>query len=210
MKNKIIAAAALVLSSGLAQAQDAERHGWYGGLDIGYTKLGVSGGDVDGALANQGAAGTSSLDTSDKAFGVDGGYRFNRYWAAEAAWESLGSYTYSSNTGVDTINGKFKATALSLAGVGFYPFSPNWSVYGKAGLAYTQAKLDASSTTGATAVSGASHSGANLVYGAGVRYDFDGPYFAKLGWDRYHNVGDEGSTGKGPIDAYQLGIGMHF
>src|SRR5438477_605438 len=110
MKKKIIAAAAFALSSGLAQAQGTDKEGWYGGLDLGYTKLGLSSGDVDGALA----------------------------------------------------------------------------------------------------VSGASHSGTNLLYGAGLRYDFDGGYFTKLGWDRYQNVGDAGSTGKGSIDSYQLGVDMHF
>src|SRR6266481_3432536 len=156
MKKKVIAAAALAVgcaaSSGFAQAQSADKQGWYGGLDLGYTRLGLSSGDVDGALANQGVAGTSTLDTSDKSFGINGGYRINRNFAAEVAYENLGSYTYSSNTGVDTINGKFKADALSLAGLGIYPFTPNWSVYGKAGLAHTSVNLDASSATGATPV----------------------------------------------------------
>jgi len=210
MKKKLIAAAVLTLSSGLAQAQSTDKQGWYGGLELGYTKLGLSSGDVDGALANQGIAGTSTLDTSDKSFGINGGYRFNRNFAAELAYESLGSYTYSSNTGVDTINGKFKADALSLAALGIYPFTPNWSAYGKLGLAHTNAKLDASSSTGASAVSGSSHSGTNLLYGAGLTYDFAGGYFTKLGWDRYQSVGDSGSTGKGSIDSYQLGVGLHF
>jgi len=39
---------------------------------------------------------------------------------------------------------------------------------------------------------------------------FDGGYFTKLGWDRYQNVGDAGSTGKGSINTYQLGVGLHF
>ena len=208
--NKKLIAAALALSSGLAQAQSTDKQGWYGGLDLGYTKLGLSSGDVDGALANQGVAGTSTLDASDKSFGINGGYRFNRNFAAELAYESLGSYAYSSNTGVDTINGKFKADALSLAGLGIYPFTPNWSVYGKLGLARTNAKLDASSSTGASPVSGSSHSGTSLLYGAGLMYDFAGGYFTKLGWDRYQGVGDAASTGKGSIDTYQLGVGLHF
>ena len=207
MKNKLIVGMALALSSGLASAQSA---GWYGGLDLGYSRLGLSGGDIDGALANQGIAGSSSIDNGDKSYGLSGGYRFNRNFAAEAAWESLGSYSYSSTTPTDTIHGKFKAGAFSLAGVGLYPFTPNWSVYGKLGLARTSAKLEASSSTGASAVSGTSHSGTNWLLGAGLRYDFDGGCFTKLGWDRYQNVGDETSTGKASIDLYQLGVGMRF
>jgi OOP family OmpA-OmpF porin len=214
MNKKIIAAAVLTVgctaSSGFAAAQNADRAGWYGGLDLGHAKLGLSGGDIDSALANQGVAGTSTLDTSDKSYGINGGYRFNRNFAAEAAWESLGSYNYSSNTGADTINGKFKADAFSLAGVGIYPFTPNWSVYGKLGLAHASAKLEAGSSTGATAVSNSSHSGTGPLLGAGLRYDFEGGVFTRLGWDRYDRVGDAASTGKGSIDLYQLGIGMQF
>lgn len=210
MNKKTIAAAALTLMSGLAQAQSMDKEGWYAGIDLGYTKLGMSSGDINAALANQGVAGQSSLDTSDKALGIDAGYRFNRNFAAELGYASLGSYTYSSNTGVDTINGKFKVDALSLAGLGIYPFSPNLSAYGKLGVAHTIAKLEVSSSTGASAVSTASHDGTNLLLGAGLMYDFDGGLFTKLGWDRYQNVGDPGSTGKGSIDAYQLGVGMHF
>ncbi len=210
MKKKIVVTAALALSSSLAVAQNADKAGWYGGLDLGYTRLGLSGGGIDGTLANQGIAGSSTIDQSDKGYGLSGGYRFNRNFAAEAAWESLGSYSYSSATPTDTIHGKFKADAFSLAGVGISPFTPNWSAYGKLGLARTSAKLEASSTTGASAVSSTSHSGTNLLVGAGLRYDFESGWFTKLGWDRYQGVGDEASTGKAPIDLYQLGVGMRF
>jgi OOP family OmpA-OmpF porin len=211
VKKNAIAAFALAISSGLASAQGYEpKAGWYAGLDLGRSRLGMGGADIDGALANQGLAGSSSVDQSDTAFGINGGYRFNRNFAVEAAWERLGDFAYSSNTGTDTIDGKFKANALSLAGVGIYPLTPNWSVYGKAGLAHTSVDLEASSQTGATAVSNQSHSGTGLLVGAGVTYDLSGGVFTKLGWDHYASVGDSASTGQGSIDLYSVGIGMRF
>jgi OOP family OmpA-OmpF porin len=156
-----------------------------------------------------GAAGSASLDRGDTGFGINGGYRFNRNFAVEAAWERLGDFSYSSNTGTDTIDGKFKANALSLAGLGIYPLTPNWSVYGKAGLARTSVDLEASSETGATAVSNQSHDGIGALVGAGVSYDFDGGIFTKVGWDHYAHVGD-GSTGQSAVDLYSLGVGMRF
>jgi len=209
MKNKLILAAALALSSGVASAQSGEKEGWYAGLDLGYSRLGVSGSDVDGALANQGVAGSTSIDQSDKSYGVSGGYRLNRNFAAEMAWESLGSYSYSSPSATDTINGKLKASALSLSALGIYPFSRNWSAYGKLGVTRTSTDLTASSTTGASAVSNASSSSTGWLLGAGLTYDFDSGYYVKGGWDRYDHVGDA-STGKGSIDLYQIGVGMHF
>ena len=210
MNKKAIAALVLTCSSGLASAQSADKAGWYAGLDLGRSRLGMSGADIDGALANQGVGGSSSVDRSDTGFGINGGYRFNRNFAVEAAWERLGDFSYSSNTGTDTIDGKFKANALSLAGLGIYPLTPNWSVYGKAGLARTSVDLEANSQSGATAVSNQSHSGMGLLVGAGVTYDFSGGIFTKLGWDHYAAVGDAATTGKGSIDLYQVGVGMHF
>ncbi|HYL22898.1 MAG TPA: porin family protein [Burkholderiales bacterium] len=209
MYRKAIAAFAFIVSSGVVHAQSADKAGWYAGLDLGRSRLGMNGGDVDGALANQGIASATSLDQTDTAFGVNGGYRFNRYFALEGAYARLGSFDYSAPTGTDTIDGKFKASALSLAGVGIYPLSAQWSLYGKAGLARTDAKLEASSESGATPTENTSHTGTGLLVGAGVTYDFDGGFFAKAGWDRYSKVGDS-TTGSGPIDLYLLGVGMRF
>ena len=170
----------------------------------------MSGNDVDGALANQGVAGSSSIDQSDTSYGINGGVRFNRYFAAEAAWENLGSYSYNSNTGSDIVDGKFKASAVSLAGVGIYPLTENWSIYGKAGLARTSAKLEESSENGTTGVSDQSHDRIGGLIGAGVTYDFDGGVFTKLGWDHYARVGDSASSGETSINTYSIGVGMHF
>src|SRR5262249_37822630 len=158
--------------------------GWYGGLDIGYSRLGISGGDIDGALTNQGIASSTSIDQSDKSYGISGGYRVNRNFAVEAAWESLGSYSFNSTTATQTINGKLKASALSLSALGIYPFTRNWSAFGKLGITRTSTDLNAGSATGATAVSNGSSSGTGLLLGAGLTYDFDGGYYTKLGWDR--------------------------
>jgi OOP family OmpA-OmpF porin len=211
MIKQAITAIALTLSSGLASAQSYDaRAGWYAGLDLGRSRLGMSGADIDGALANQGVGGSASADRSDTAFGINGGYRFNRNFAVEAAWERLGDFSYSSSTGTDTIDGKFKANALSLAGLGIYPLTPNWSVYGKAGLARTSVDLEASSQTGATAVSSQSHSGVGWLVGAGATYDLSGGIFTKLGWDHYAAVGDGSSTGQSSIDVYSVGVGKRF
>ena len=209
MKKKLIVATVLALSSGVAAAQSGEKAGWYAGLDLGYSRLGTSGSDVDGALAGQGVAGSTSIDQSDKSYGVSGGFRFSRNFAAEMAWESLGSYSYNSPTANDTINGKFRASSVSLSALGIYPFTRNWAAYGKLGLARTSADLTASSTSGASTVANASSTNIGGLFGGGLTYEFDSGYYTKLGWDRYEHVGDA-STGKGSVDLYQIGVGMHF
>jgi len=167
--------------TGVVHAQSANKAGWYAGIDVGRSRLGMNGSDVDSAFANQGIGSSSSVDQTDASLGLNAGHRFNNYFALEGAYQRLGSFDYSATTGTDTIDGNFKASALSLAGVGIYPLSSQWSLYGKAGITRTDAKLEASSESGLT----------------------------PTGWDRYAKVGDS-STGSGPIDLYTLGVGMRF
>jgi len=209
MYKKAMAAIAVVLSSGLAHAQSADKTGWYAGLDIGASRSGIKSDEIGGALANQGAPGAVSADDSGTMFGISGGYRLNRNFAVEGALARLGSFDYNATTATDTVSGKLEANALSLAGVGIWPVTNAFSVYGKAGLALTDAKLTASSASGLTPVGDASHTGTGFLFGAGATYDFQGGYFAKAGWDHYAKVGD-GSTGQGDINAYLVGVGMRF
>lgn len=200
MYKKAVAAVAVVLSSGLAHAQSSDpKAGWYAGLDVGAGRSEV-GVNVPGSV---------DADKSGTMFGVSGGYRLNRNFAVEGALARLGRFDYSSTTAGDTVSGKLEANALSLAGVGIWPVTNALSVYGKAGLAVTQAKLEASSASGLTPVGNSSHTGTGLVFGAGATYDFQGGYFAKAGWDHYARVGDA-STGTGDVNTYLVGVGMRF
>ena len=209
MYKKALAALAVVVSSGAAHAQSADKAGWYAGLDIGASRSGIKADEIGGALANQGAPGSVSADDSDTMYGINGGYRLNRNFAVEGALTRLGTFDYSSTMPGDTVSGKFRANAASLAGVGIWPVTNAFSIYGKAGLAVTDAKLEAASATGATALNNVSHTGTGLLVGAGATYDFAGGYFAKAGWDHYAHVGDA-STGTGDINAYLVGVGMRF
>ena len=175
MLKKLIVTAALTLGSTMVRAQESA---WYGGLDLGASHL--SGLDIGNALGQQGiAVGSSSVDHSDTAFGFDLGYRVNRNFAVEGAYTDLGKFKYST----DTFDGSYRAKAFSLAGVGILPLESNWSLYGKAGIAHTQAKLDAPSD--------ASDTRNGLLVGAGAMYDINRNVYAKAGWDRYASIGSD-------------------
>src|SRR5258706_9793630 len=92
----VIAGAVLALQAGFAQAQDRDTR-FYGGLDLGRSNLGVSGGDIDGALAGQGISGSSSIEQRDASYGFNLVYRINRNWAVEAAYAHLGEFAYNND-----------------------------------------------------------------------------------------------------------------
>jgi len=175
---KIIAAVALTLGTSVVYAQET---GWYGGIDLGRSRT-----DAD-----------NIADRKDTGLGIDLGYRVNRNFALEGAYVDLGKFGYN----VGGVDGNYRPKALSLSALGIMPVWNRLSVYGKAGLAHTEVKLDGPLD--------ASDSGNGLLIGAGVMYDVNRNVYARAGWDRYANVGSD-ATGKGNIDLYSVGIGYRF
>src|SRR5579859_7403141 len=112
MKKTALAVSALMSWSGLVSAQSIDNP-WYAGVNVAGSRLGVSGKEINGALTNQGITASSTVHSTDKSLGAEAGYRFNANFAAEVAYESLGAFRYDSTTANSTINGKYKADALS-------------------------------------------------------------------------------------------------
>ena len=202
MKRITFAAGLLIVSCGLANAQTT---GWYAGVNAAASRTGMSGKDINGVLANMGIANASTtLHDTDKSVGLELGYRMSNNLAVEAGIVSLGTFKYESSTPTGAVNGKYKARAASLAAVGFVPFTPNWSIYGKGGVHYNTVDFSASTHAGNT------ESRAGWLAGLGLRYDFDGGLYTRAGWEHYAKVGENGSTGGGSIELLQLAIGMRF
>jgi len=114
MLKKIAAAAALALvaSSSFAAAPTA----FYGGLDVGSTKI-------------------DDFDQDKTSFGGFLGYGFNQFFAVELGYRQLGKWDMG--YGIDL---KAKQTHLSV--VGSYPVTPQFDIYGRLG--YNSLRAEAS------------------------------------------------------------------
>jgi OOP family OmpA-OmpF porin len=112
MMKKIFAAAALSL---LASSAFATPPGYYGGLDVGSTKL-------DG------------MDGSKTGYGGFLGYGFNRFVAVELGYRQLGKGNYY---GID-----ITAKQAHVSVIGSYPLAPQFDVYGRLG--YNDLRAEAS------------------------------------------------------------------
>ncbi|TQK02796.1 outer membrane beta-barrel protein [Herbaspirillum sp. SJZ107] len=118
MLKKIVAAAALALvaSSSFAAAPTA----FYGGLDVGSTKI-------------------DDFDQDKTSFGGFLGYGFNQFFAVELGYRYLGKFDVF---GTDV---KAKQTHLSL--VGSYPLNAQFDVYGRLGYNNLRAEAKAGGIT---------------------------------------------------------------
>jgi opacity protein-like surface antigen len=89
------------------------------------------------------------------------------------------------------------------------PLGEQFGLFGKAGAFYAQTKLSESSG-GAVAVGDQSHNSTSPLLGAGLNYDITKKVAVRAEVDRYFRVGDSGSTGRGDIDQYTVGVAYHF
>lgn len=156
---KKIAIVALLSAFAAAPAMAAE--GYYAGVNVGSAKIDISGADNTTSLA------------------LLGGYTVNENFSAEAAYTNFGSKTY--------VGGTIKSHGISFSGVGSYPFSELFSVFGKLGVASTTIDVTANG------LGSASGSTTKLTFGLGGQFTLNKQLAIRLGYDSY-KVGDSGGT----------------
>lgn len=199
-----------VIAGGTALAAAPET-GWYGNLNLGRSN--IDNASVDGAFANQGITSASSVDKNDTVYSLGLGYQFSRNFALEGGYTDFGKFNVNSRIlapAADLAHGDYKIDGWNLSAVGIIPLQSGFSVYGKAGVFYSDVKLNAASNTGTVPVSGGSERNTDGTWGLGLGYDFGNNLIGKLEWNRYQSLGDSGSTGELDINTYTAGVSYRF
>lgn len=205
----------LVAFTNPASAADS---GWYLGVDLGssnYTVMSDNVTAVSQALTQQGFPNTTTESDTASAYGVDVGYHFDRYFALEGGYADFGSSTGDINiTLVPPGNAHLDlhATGETLFAVGTLPVSDHFAFFGKLGLLSYSQDLTGSVTVGTNsqALPKFSSSGTTSGIGVGASFALNDRFGLRLGYTRFHSVGDENTTGAGTIDLtyLQLVVGL--
>ena len=137
-----------------------------------------------------------------------GGYQFNKNFGAELGYVNFGNFTSSGKpAGVaSTFDAKIKGAEFM--GVGAFPITESFSVYGKLG--FFNYDVEFSSTVAGAGASTGRDRGTVLTFGAGLKYDATKTIGARFEWQRYNDVGDAATTLNAPIDLLSLGIVFKF
>jgi OOP family OmpA-OmpF porin len=179
----------------LAQGSNAQEMGWYIGATIGQSKVKEW---CDGL-----GPGVSCSDTGT-AWRVLGGYQVNRNFAAELGYHDLGSVDASD----PSASVKAEANAWELVALGQWPFTNQFSVYGKAGL--YRGEVKASATVPGFGSGSTSETNTDITYGVGVRFDLNRNLALRGEWQRYTNMGDNATIGESDVDVLSLGVLWKF
>ena len=197
-----------VLASPLASAEGL---GWYGGANIGRSRASIDDARINNSLLGSGfTSSVISNDDRDSAYKIYGGYQLNRNFAIEGGYFDLGDFGYAATTvPAGTLNGNIKLRGLNLDLVGIVPITEKFSVFGRAGLNYAQAR-DSFSGTGAAYVANPNPSkyGTNYKVGLGVQYAFTDALAMRLEAERYRV--DDAVGNKGHIDVASIGLIYRF
>jgi opacity protein-like surface antigen len=139
MKNILTMTALLCIAAG-ARADGWYDNGWYIGFGLGGVRTADASENIDAhhtALARYGINDITSHDTTSSATSLLGGYRFNKFLAAELAYTDLGDYDMRGFSGpAQTLPAgreRDRVSALSLSAVATAPIGDVFAIYGKIG-----------------------------------------------------------------------------
>ncbi|MDP2694775.1 MAG: OmpA family protein [Gallionella sp.] len=197
-----------VIASPFAMADDS---GWYIGGNIGQSRAKIDDARITSNLLGGGFTTTSIADDNrDNGYKLFGGYQYNKNFAVEAGYFDLGKFGYTATVvPAGTLTGTIKLKGLNLDAVGTLPLTEKFSVLGRLGLNYAQAR-DTFVGTGFVAVlnPNPSKNQVNYKLGAGLQYDFTPSLGMRIEAERYRINDAVGN--RGDVDMYSLGLVYRF
>lgn len=217
--NKLYSMSLLLGLAAVASSASAADTGWYAGVDLGQSKYDVMSTtvtEISQGLAEEGLPNTSTESDTATAYGVDVGYQFFKYFAVEGGYVDFGSSTGDINitlTPPGNAHVSLHAKGETLYGVGILPVSDQFSLFGKLGvLHYSQDANGSVSVAGVGSMSipKASDNGNTTGIGVGANWAINDQFGLRLGFTRFHSVGDANNTGEGTIDLTYLQFLVHF
>ena len=176
IKRAIALTALVAAAAGISPLAVAQDSGWYIGAMAGQSNF------KDCTAPN--------CDDSDTALGIFGGYQFHKNFAAELGYTDLGKASAPGFADAE-------ASGFELVGVGSFPLTERFSLYGKLG--FFRWDVDSG---------GQSDSGTDLTYALGVQWNFTKRLGFRAQYQVYKDVGDSATTGSTDVDV--LGVGVVF
>jgi OOP family OmpA-OmpF porin len=216
--NKLYSIFLLLGLAVFAGSASAANNGWYVGVDLGqsnYAQIQPNVTELSQTLTDEGFPNTPSSNNTPTAWDLDVGYQFDRYFAVEGGYTDFGSATADINSTTVPVSEHIDihAKGETLFAVGILPVSDSFSFFGKLGLlAYSQDFTGNVSGTGipTQVLPNSSDSGTTPAIGVGANWDINNRFGLRLGFTRFHAVGNANNTGEGTIDFSYLGLVVHF
>lgn len=189
----------------------AEDSGGYIGGNIGQSRATIDDARITSNLLGGGFT-TSAIadDNRDTGYKIFGGYQFNENFAVEGGYFDLGQFGYVATVvPAGTLTGRIRLKGVNIDAVGILPISEQFSVFGRVGLNYAQAKDNFVGTGFVNVLNpNPSKNDINYKFGMGLQYSFTPAFGMRLEAERYRI--DDAVGNKGDIDLISLGLIYRF
>lgn len=165
---------------------------------------------------------TSSVDDSDVGWGMQVGYRFNDYVAAEVGYVNLGDVLYEAILQATDAGGtiapfpvesslRFNATGPTASVLGMVAIGERFDIHGRAGIVFADTRLRRRVRTVDREFVNIAHDEfdartQDLFAGVGATWNINDSYSVRVEYQRFFDVGDEDTSGEFDIDFIQVGI----
>lgn len=188
-------------------AAHAETHGWYGRLAAGRSTMDIEGSDIDALAAAEGLTTTSSVDDSDTAWKLFGGYRLTTNLGLEAGYAGYGTISTRSTVtapAAGSFDIDLDVTAWNIDAVGIVPIGGGFELFGKLGVSMWETDASVSGVAAGTAFSGtAGDDGNDVHFGLGASYRLTEAIGIRAEWERIDNDDQD-------LDAWTFGAQFNF
>ena len=145
-KMSVLGAACCALFAQAAAAEDTfinpdwANRAWYIGAGVGQSRATIDQERLERALTANGATISSfTVDERDVGYKLFVGKQLNQYFAVEAGYFDLGKFSFNS-TGSSSLSGEVNFRGVNVDLVGQVPLSQRFSVFGRVGANYAEAK----------------------------------------------------------------------
>lgn len=189
----------------------AESQGFYFGLSGGMALPDLpSKSSLDAELA--GFAFTSSLDDTSEAWGVDVGYRWNRYIALQVGYVDLGTTEYVADfTGTtERLSFRYTSSGPMLTVLGTVPIGQRLELHGRGGLFVSdtrvRTRLEDRATGDFLSFEGNASTARDLVAAVGATWNINETYSLRGEYARMFDVGDSDQTGELDVDLLSFSV----
>lgn len=205
--------AAGLLPGANALAEAGFYSGFFGGMSM--ADMG-SKGSLDEVYFGDLPLDSSSLDDSDGTYGVQVGYRWNSYIAAEIGYVNLGEGVYEAAISDPAIvpspiefSARFRSTGPTLSVLGTLPAGERFDFHGRLGAYYSDTRYRErleDPDTGETASIEFDGNSIDAFAGIGAAWNINASYTLRVEYQRFFDVGDEEETPEADIDLLMFGV----
>lgn len=171
-------------------AATAALPGFYIGGQAGLGNTHYNADDIDNITS-------ASIDNTNFAGRLLGGYQFDNNWAFELGYTQF-SKARLTHVQPGSVSGNIKEYSIDALGKGILPLDNGFGLFGELGLAYVSAKASGS-------ISGSDHH-INPAIGAGASYDVTANVPVFIAWNHTQKLGGNIPN----TDLFSLGIAYNF